>query len=188
MSRFHPFATARRIRLNGSSRPVRAIFGPRPWIVGPARERTFVPDLGTCQPLAHGEARGGAQFPELGPLLLGDVQGFVVQFLGGPGMPLLRLQVIDFRLAAATVLRACSRWRYPPAGATACCREPKNNGCLVLRFDGRRRKISSIGSLGGSDPLTSGQKTERLLRLIRQSDERTLISALLSSAHVLVPG
>ena len=30
-----------------------------------------------------------------------------------------RLQVIDFRVAAATVPRACSRWRYPPAGATA---------------------------------------------------------------------
>jgi len=35
-----------------------------------------------------GEARGGAQFPELGFLLLGDAQGFAIQFLGGrwPGL------------------------------------------------------------------------------------------------------
>src|SRR5437870_4194248 len=35
-----------------------------------------------------GEARGGAQFPELGPLLLSDAQRFAIQFLGGLGMPL----------------------------------------------------------------------------------------------------
>ena len=35
-----------------------------------------------------GEARGGAQFPQLGPLLLGDAQGFAIQLLGGLGMPL----------------------------------------------------------------------------------------------------
>jgi hypothetical protein len=29
-----------------------------------------------------GEARGGAQFPELGPLLLGDAQGLAIQVLG----------------------------------------------------------------------------------------------------------
>jgi hypothetical protein len=37
-----------------------------------------------------GETRGGAQFPELGPLLLSDGQGFAIQFLGGFGMPLLQ--------------------------------------------------------------------------------------------------
>src|SRR6516162_753838 len=35
-----------------------------------------------------GEARGGAQFPELSALLLGDAQGLAIQFLGGLGMPL----------------------------------------------------------------------------------------------------
>src|ERR1700730_12241476 len=34
-----------------------------------------------------GEAHGGAQFPELGPLLLGDAQGFAIQFLGGVECP-----------------------------------------------------------------------------------------------------
>ena len=34
-----------------------------------------------------GEAHGGAQFPELGLLLLGDAQGFAIEFLGGLGMP-----------------------------------------------------------------------------------------------------
>ena len=34
------------------------------------------------------EARDGAQFPEFGPLLLCDAQGFAIQFLGGLGMPL----------------------------------------------------------------------------------------------------
>jgi hypothetical protein len=35
-----------------------------------------------------GEARGGAQFPELGLLLLGDAQCFAIQILGGRGIPL----------------------------------------------------------------------------------------------------
>ena len=35
-----------------------------------------------------GEARCGAQFPELGSLLRGDVEGFAVQFLGGLGISL----------------------------------------------------------------------------------------------------
>jgi hypothetical protein len=39
-----------------------------------------------------GEAHGGAQFPELGLLLLGDAQGFAIQFLGGLGMPLPQQQ------------------------------------------------------------------------------------------------
>jgi hypothetical protein len=34
-----------------------------------------------------GEARGGAQFPELGALLLGDAQGFAIQLFGGIAMP-----------------------------------------------------------------------------------------------------
>jgi hypothetical protein len=34
-----------------------------------------------------GEARGGAQFPELGVLFLGDVKGLAIQFLGGLGIP-----------------------------------------------------------------------------------------------------
>src|SRR5204862_111170 len=33
---------------NGEVRPLRAFLGPRPWMVGPARERTFVPGFGTC--------------------------------------------------------------------------------------------------------------------------------------------
>jgi hypothetical protein len=36
-----------------------------------------------------GEAHGGAQFPELGPLLPGDAQGLAIKFLGGFGMPLM---------------------------------------------------------------------------------------------------
>jgi hypothetical protein len=41
--------------------------------------------LGAAEP---GEARGGAQFPELGLLLPGDAQGFEIKFLRGLGMPL----------------------------------------------------------------------------------------------------
>src|ERR1700737_465975 len=37
-----------------------------------------------------GEARGGAQFPELGFLLLGDAQGFAIELLGGLRLPLPR--------------------------------------------------------------------------------------------------
>src|SRR6202047_4459604 len=40
-----------------------------------------------------GEAHGGAQFPELGPLLLGDAQGFAIQLLGRLGMPLPQQQL-----------------------------------------------------------------------------------------------
>jgi hypothetical protein len=40
-----------------------------------------------------GEARGRAQFPELGLLLLGDAQGFVILFLSGLGMPLSTIDV-----------------------------------------------------------------------------------------------
>ena len=39
------------------------------------------------------EADGGAQFPELGLLLHGDAQGFVIKFLGGLGMPLTQKQL-----------------------------------------------------------------------------------------------
>jgi hypothetical protein len=39
------------------------------------------------------EARGRTQFPELGLLFLGDAQGFVIQFLGGLGMPLSTIDV-----------------------------------------------------------------------------------------------
>ncbi len=42
-----------------------------------------------------GEARSGAQLPELSLLLLGDVQGFAIQFLGGLGLP-LPLQQLAF--------------------------------------------------------------------------------------------
>jgi len=41
----------------------------------------------------RGEAHGGAQFPELGPLLRGNAQGFTVQPLGGLGMPLPKQQL-----------------------------------------------------------------------------------------------
>ena len=40
-----------------------------------------------------GEAHGGAQFPELGLLLLGDAEGFAIQFLGGLGLPLPQQQL-----------------------------------------------------------------------------------------------
>ena len=40
-----------------------------------------------------GEARSGAQFPELGLLLLGDAQGFAIQYLGGLRLPLTRQQL-----------------------------------------------------------------------------------------------
>jgi hypothetical protein len=40
-----------------------------------------------------GEAHGGAQLPELGPLLLGDAQGFAIQFLDCLGMPLPQQQL-----------------------------------------------------------------------------------------------
>src|SRR5262249_34242406 len=36
----------------------------------------------------QGGAHGGAKFPALGRLLLGDVQGFAIQSLGGLGTPL----------------------------------------------------------------------------------------------------
>jgi len=40
-----------------------------------------------------GEAHGGAQFPELGTLLLGDAERFAIEFLGGLGMPLPQQQL-----------------------------------------------------------------------------------------------
>jgi hypothetical protein len=40
-----------------------------------------------------GEARGRAQFPELGLLLLGDAQGFVILFLSGLGITLSTIDV-----------------------------------------------------------------------------------------------
>jgi hypothetical protein len=40
-----------------------------------------------------GEARGGAQFPELGFLLPGDAQGFATVLLGGVRMPLPQQQL-----------------------------------------------------------------------------------------------
>src|SRR5450631_1885560 len=39
-----------------------------------------------------GEAHGGAQFPELGALLLGGAQGSAIEFLSGLGMPLSQQQ------------------------------------------------------------------------------------------------
>jgi hypothetical protein len=51
-----------------------------------------LPTLVAAEP---GEARGGAQFPELGLLLLGDAQGFAIQLLSGLGMP-LPLQQLTF--------------------------------------------------------------------------------------------
>ena len=39
-----------------------------------------------------GEARGGAQFPELCPLLRRDGQGLAIQFLGARGIPLPQQQ------------------------------------------------------------------------------------------------
>jgi len=49
-----------------------------------------------------GEARDGAQFPELGPLLHCDAQRFAIEFLGGLGMPLPQQQ-----LAFAPVQLGC---------------------------------------------------------------------------------
>src|SRR5262249_18285738 len=52
-----------------------------------------------------GEARSGAQFPEFRLLLLGDAQGFAVQFRGGLSVPLPQQQLtfvpIKFRLQPA---------------------------------------------------------------------------------------
>ena len=39
------------------------------------------------------EAHGGAQFPELGLLLLGDVQGLAIEFFGSLGMPVPQQQL-----------------------------------------------------------------------------------------------
>jgi hypothetical protein len=50
------------------SRPSKAIPGPRPWMVGPARERTFVPDFGTCQSPAHASSSSSA-FTSLGSVV-----------------------------------------------------------------------------------------------------------------------
>src|SRR5271167_1285369 len=55
--RLQPSAAERRKRpfaaplWNRWSRPLRAISGPRQWMVGQARKRTFVADSGTCQSL-----------------------------------------------------------------------------------------------------------------------------------------
>jgi hypothetical protein len=51
-----------------------------------------------------GEVRGGAQFPELGPLPLGDSQSYAIEFFGGVGMPLpqkLAFAPIQLRLQPA---------------------------------------------------------------------------------------
>jgi hypothetical protein len=40
-----------------------------------------------------GEAHGGAQLPEPGPLTLGYPQGFAIKLLGGLGMPLPQQQL-----------------------------------------------------------------------------------------------
>ena len=52
--------------------------------------RLGAPTLVAAEP---GKAPGGAQFPELGPLLLRDAQGFAIQFLGGLGLPLPKQQL-----------------------------------------------------------------------------------------------
>ena len=41
----------------------------------------------------QGKARASAQFPELGPLLRGDAEGFAIQFLGSLGMSLPQQQL-----------------------------------------------------------------------------------------------
>src|SRR5271155_2219767 len=85
-----PFA---REYAKGRVRPLRAIPGPRPWMVGRPGSRH------SCWISAHAGRRAHAnasssvfappiEFPELGLLLLGDAQGFAIQFLGGLGMPL----------------------------------------------------------------------------------------------------
>ena len=57
--------------------------------------REEITGFGAAIPVAaeSGEARGSAKFPELGLLLLGDAQGFVIQFLGRPRMPLPQQQL-----------------------------------------------------------------------------------------------
>ena len=62
----------------------------------PAIERREeITGLGTAALVAAepGEARSGAQFPELGLLLLRDAQGFAIEFLSGLGMPLPQQQL-----------------------------------------------------------------------------------------------
>jgi CRP-like cAMP-binding protein len=49
------------------------------------RQILNIPILVAAEP---GEAHRGAQFPEFGLLLHGDVEGFAIEFLGGLRMPL----------------------------------------------------------------------------------------------------
>jgi len=59
-----------------------------------------------------GEARGGAQFPELGPLLLGDAQSLAIEFLGG----------LSILLAALTPASAAGSTRPAPQARPLCIR------------------------------------------------------------------
>jgi hypothetical protein len=61
-----------------------------------------------------GEARGGAQLPELRLLLRGDAQGFAIQFLGGLGMPLPQQQLA---FVSVQLSRQPAR---PPFFSTVC--------------------------------------------------------------------
>jgi hypothetical protein len=68
-----------------------------------------------------GEARGGAQFPELGLLLLSDVQGLAIELLGGLGMPLQpRGGIVQIDEHAAVAERPdAARHTHPHAGLVA---------------------------------------------------------------------
>src|SRR5437016_2928942 len=57
------------------------------------REKVARFGVATLVAAEPGEARGGAQFPELGPLLLGDAHGFAIELLGGLGIPLPQKQL-----------------------------------------------------------------------------------------------
>src|SRR5208282_3327847 len=65
-----------------------------------------------------GEAHGGAQFPELGLLLVSDRQGFAIEFLGGLGMPLpqQKLAFMSIQLGGEP---APPRWRDKPPSRCA---------------------------------------------------------------------
>jgi hypothetical protein len=60
-----------------------------------------------------GKARGGAQLPQLGFLLLGDAEGFATQLLGGFGMALPQQQPPLRRTSSAANQRS-------PVRSTSC--------------------------------------------------------------------
>jgi hypothetical protein len=65
-----------------------------------------------------GEARGPVQFPELGLLLLGDAQGFVIcdTSLDGLGMPLSSIDLSSTTTRSQAGGSSSLRWKFPCLG------------------------------------------------------------------------